>query len=390
MEEDIVKKKLVVLGSTGSIGKQTLQVVDELKDDIQVVGLAANNSVESLAQQIKKYQIRFASVGTDEARKKLLQILDGYKCEVYVGKEGLVSLARLENIDIILVAVNGINGLIPVLEGMDRGVTIALANKETLVAGGKLVMEKARKNNVSILPVDSEHSAIYQCIEDNNKNAIEKLILTASGGPFLHYSLEEMLNVTPEKALKHPNWDMGAKITIDSAGLINKGLEVIEARWLFNVPYDKIEVVIHPQSIFHSMVQYVDGSVIAQIGLPDMRVPIQYALTYPQRKKNTFPKIDFYRLSSLTFHKPDLERFSGLGLAFAAGMEGGSMPVVYNAVNEIAVELFLRGKIKFIEIPIIIEKVMSKHVKVDIMDLDTILQVDEWARKETLQYFGKS
>lgn len=375
-------KRIVILGSTGSIGRQALQVVDEFSGEYEVVALAAGSNMTLLAEQIIKYKPQYVAVGSAEAEKRLRQILPQNSTCVLPGNEGLLNLTELERIDLLLVAVTGINGLQPTLAALDRGITVALANKETLVTAGSLVMQKAMEKKAKLIPVDSEHSAVFQCLEETNKTAVEKLLLTASGGPFLNYSKEEMENVTPKAALKHPKWQMGVKITIDSAGLINKGLEIIEAHWLFAVPYEKIEVLIHPQSIVHSMVEYIDGSVLAQCGLPDMRVPIQFALTYPRRCKNSFPKIDFTKIKELNFYKPDFDKFPGLNLAYAAGKICGTMPAVYNAANEQAVEMFLKEKIGFRQIPAIIEKVMDKHKSMKVYNIDDILYFDRWARLE--------
>jgi len=376
-------KKIVILGSTGSVGRQILQVVDEFPERFMVVGMAAGANLELFAAQIAKYQPRYVSIGAEQDKARLKDLIagKGQKLpEIYSGRDGLVSLANLAEMDLLLVSVSGINGLEPTLTALKNKKTVALANKETIVTAGALVMETARENGVRIIPVDSEHSAIFQSLEEENRQAVDKLLLTASGGPFLNYTQEELLQVTREKALQHPNWKMGAKITVDCAGLINKGLEVIEAHWLFGVPYEKIEVVIHPQSIIHSMVQYQDGAVLAQLGCADMRVPIQYALTYPQRVANTFPKLDFSCLGPLTFQKPDEKRFPGLALAYTAGKIGGTMTTVYNGANEEAVRYFLADRIRFIDIPHIIEKVMEKHISVANYALDEIIQIDQWAR----------
>lgn len=369
-----------MLGSTGSIGRQTLQVVDNFYEDYSVEGLAAGSNIELFVKQILKYRPRYVSVASEENILKIKDLIPS-DIQVFSQKEGLVNLASLNGIDLIVVAVNGIHGLLPTLTALEKGTPVALANKETLVTAGSLVMKKAREKGIRILPVDSEHSAVFQCLEAHNEDAVDKLIITASGGPFLEYDYEQLKNVTLDKALRHPKWQMGKKITIDSASLINKGLEVIEAHWLFQIPYEKIEVVIHPQSIIHSMVQYSDGSVLAQLGMPDMRVPIQYALTYPLRKKNTFPKLKFYELDELTFKKPDIKRFPGLTLAYEAGKISGTMPTVFNAANEIAVELFLQEKIKFLDIPKLIESTMQAHQPLQLYKLEDILHIDSWARR---------
>jgi 1-deoxy-D-xylulose-5-phosphate reductoisomerase len=375
-----VQKKIVLLGSTGSIGKQTLEVVAEHPERFEIAALAAGLNVELLAQQIHTYRPKYVSVASTDAARGLRSMMPAGKTEILTGIEGLTALAGMNGIDIVVVAVTGIHGLYPTLAALENKTPVALANKETLVAGGFFVMKKAKEMQTPILPVDSEHAAIFQCLEPENHAQIDKLILTASGGPFINYSKEELENVTPEKALRHPNWQMGKKITIDSAGLINKGLEVIEAHWLFDIEFADIEVVVHPQSIIHSMVQYKDGSVIAQMGRPDMRVPIQYALTYPSRLRNSFPKLDFTALESLTFARPDFPKFPGLKLAYQAGIAGGSMPTVYNAANEVAVELFMQGRLGFRQIPALIEKVMLKHDYIEVNTIGEIIQIDQWAR----------
>ncbi len=379
-------KRIVILGSTGSIGRQALEVVDEHPDKYEITGLAAGSNVELLAEQINKYRPGYVAVKEEEGARKLRQLLKGNnKTEISYGRAGLLDLAGLDGIDLVLVAVTGIAGLEPTLAALNKGTQVALANKESLVAGGQLVMGKAQEAGIRILPVDSEHSAIFQCLEEENRACLDKLILTASGGPFWDFSLEEMGKVTPQMALKHPRWQMGPKVTIDSAGLINKGLEIIEAHWLFDVPYEQIQVLIHPQTIIHSLVQYADGAVIAQLGLPDMRIPIQYAMSYPKRLPNSFPKLDLFHFNELSLFEPDWERFPGLKLAFAAGKTGGTMPVVYNAANEAAVELFLEGRIGFLTIPEIIEKAMQRHVPNYKPDLDIILASDQWARETVKQ-----
>lgn len=381
-------KKIALLGSTGSIGRQVLQVVDEFPADYQITALAAGTNVELLARQIRQYRPELVSVANLQVARRLAELLQDKPPQIVTGTEGLLHIAKLGEIDLIVIAVTGIHGLLPTLSALERGKSVALANKETLVTAGSLVMAKAREKGLTILPVDSEHSAIFQCLEEENTRKVEKLLLTASGGPFLHISREEMEKVTPQKALQHPKWQMGPKITIDSAGLINKGLEVIEAHWLFGVPYEQIQVVIHPQSIIHSMVQYQDGAVLAQLGTPDMRTPIQYALTYPYRCANSFPKLDFTRLLELTFQEPDLKRFPGLALAYEAGKTAGTMPAVYNAANEMAVNLFLEGKIKFTAIPGLIERVMDLHRVVPSFTIDDIMETDRWARAALLKVAG--
>lgn len=374
-------KKIVILGSTGSIGRQALEVVDAFPEMYQIVGLAAGSNISLLAEQVEKYQPQYISIGSESDALTLKSLIKS-RVEILSEAKGLIELAKLKEIDLILVAVSGINGLLPTLTALENKTTVALANKETIVTAGSLVLEKAKKFGVRIIPVDSEHSAVFQCLETENIAAVEKLILTASGGPFLKANQEELAGVTPQMALSHPNWKMGAKITIDSAGLINKGLEIIEAHWLFGVPYEKIEVVIHPQSVIHSMVQYQDGSVLAQLGCPDMRIPIQYAFTYPQRLLNSFPRLNFYELGEISFTKPDLAKFPGLSLAINAGKTGGTMTTVFNGANEAAVEFFLKGRIRFMEIPQIIEKVMLQHNSVKDFQVEDILEIDQWSRRK--------
>lgn len=373
-------KKISILGSTGSIGTQTLDVARNL--DIEVAGLAANSSIELLEKQILEFKPSLVSVGTEELAWNLKKRVGSAVKEICCGIEGLKRVASMDEADTVVTAVVGVMGLIPTMEAVKRGKKIALANKETLVAGGALVMEAARKHGAEILPVDSEHSAIFQSFMGNNKKDALKIILTASGGPFRGMRAKELHQVTPEQALKHPNWSMGSKITIDSATLMNKGLEVIEAKWLFDLKPEQIEVLVHPQSIIHSMVEYVDGSVIAQLGSPDMRVPIQFALTYPERKANGFPKLDLLKKSGLTFEEPDDEAFPCLTLAFEALKIGGTMPVVLNAANEVAVNLFLKRKIGFMDIPRIIEAVIKRHTVNIMPSLNDIIEVDNWARRE--------
>lgn len=374
-----MKKKIAILGSTGSIGTQALQVVDELNDNFQVEILAGHKNSDLLIKQVLKYNPQMV-ISTDQESYKVIenQFTDSNIGTDY-GIEGIISALENIEVDIVVMAITGAAAIKPTMKALELGIDVALANKETIVAAGNIIENLQKKKGAKIIPVDSEHSAIMQCLEQD-KNAVDKLILTASGGPFWALSPNEMANVTPSKALKHPNWQMGKKITIDSATLMNKGLEVIEAHWLFNMDYDKIDVVIHPQSIIHSMVQYGDGSVLAHLGLPDMRVPIQYALTHPVRQKNSFPKIDFLKVGKLEFHSPNMKMFPCLNLAYQAGKAGKTMPVVLNAANEVAVESFLQNEISFLEIPVLIEKVMSNHNPVSNENLEDILEADNWAR----------
>lgn len=373
------KQKIVILGSTGSIGTQALEVVDNYPEHFQVIGLATKDEVEKITEQIIKYKPEMVAVASEEAYLRLKNEF-GKKLMITLGTEGLSEVAAMEKADTVLVAVSGAIGILPTLSAINAGKRIALANKETLVAAGDIVMQKVALNNVELIPVDSEHSAIFQCLSGEDK-FLENIWLTASGGPFKDYTIEQLEQVNVEMALKHPNWEMGPKITVDSATLMNKGLEVIEAHHLFNTPYEKIKVVIQPESIIHSMVEFCDGSVLAHLGTPDMKIPIQYALTYPERMDTLVEKLDFTKLNELHFSKPDLIKFPALRLAYEAGQIGGSMPAVMNAANEIAVNYFIMEKLKFNQLPIIVEKVMLEHAVIKKYDLTTILEIDKWARK---------
>ena len=374
-------KKISILGSTGSIGTQTLDVVRANRDKFEVVAISANSSINLLLEQIKEFKPKYVAVYNEASATVLKEMIPSdINIEVLSGMEGLVAISSLDEIDVLLTAIVGMIGLVPTLEAIKKGKTIALANKETLVTAGQLVMEEAKKNNVKILPVDSEHSAIFQCLNGENNKEIESLILTASGGPFRGKTKSQLLNVTKNEALKHPNWSMGRKISIDSSTLMNKGLEVIEAKWLFDVNTDKIDVVVHPQSIIHSMVQFVDSSIIAQMGCPDMKLPIQYALTYPDRILNDFERLDFSKLNSLTFEKPDLETFPCLKLAYDSLNMGGTYSAVLNAANEVLVNEFLEDKIGFYDIPYYIEKTLDAHKSISKPSLEEILHIDKWSR----------
>lgn len=375
-----MRKRISVLGSTGSIGIQTLDAARSL--GIEVLALTADTNIDLLEKQALEFMPRIIAVNDIDKAAELEVRLKNSKINILSGIEGICKAAVIENADIVVASIVGIAGLIPVLEAIKAGRDIALANKETLVAAGPLVMAEAEKAGVKILPVDSEHSAIFQCIQGNNKKDINKIILTASGGPFRGKSIDELKHATPGQALKHPNWSMGSKITIDSATLMNKALEVIEARWLFGIEPEQIEVLIHPQSIIHSMVEYVDGSIMAQLGPPDMRIPIQYALAYPERKESNFTKLDFRTINALNFEMPDYTAFPCLKLAWEALAAGGTMPAVMNAANEEAVGLFLKNKIGFTDIPIIIECIMNLHIVNTDLALDKILEADKWAREK--------
>lgn len=375
-------KNLVILGSTGSIGTQTLDVVREHPDLFHVSVLVANRSDELLEKQIEEFQPQLAVLSDEEAYSRLRQRYSG-KTELAGGRQAVIEAAAYPEAQVVVTSLMGFAGLEPTLAALEAGKDIALANKETLVVAGELVMSKAKELGRAILPVDSEHCALFQCLQGQDRKAVEKLILTASGGPFRGRKAEELTNVSKKDVLAHPTWNMGQKITVDSASLVNKGLEVIEARWLYDVSYDQIQVVVHPQSIVHSMVQYQDGTVMAQLGCTDMRLPIQYALTYPDRVVSHFPRVDFYELGKLTFEKPDMETFRGLKLAFEAGRTGGTMPCIMNGANEVAVEAFLKGQAGFLDIYRLIEKAMEAGQVEYKPDLERLLAADKWARDYT-------
>lgn len=367
------------MGSTGSIGTQALEVIKEL-GEFEVISLSANSNIDLLYNQIVEFSPKIVSVGSIEKKRILQERLKNKKVDIKVGLEGMLEIAR-DDSDIILTSVVGMVGLIPTLEAIEKGKNIALANKETLVTAGEIVMKRAKEKNVRIIPVDSEHSAIYQCLNGESQNEIEKIILTASGGPFRGKNLDFLKKVSLKDALNHPNWSMGKKITVDSATLINKGLEVIEAKWLFDIDIKRIQPIIHKESIIHSMVEFQDGSIIAQMGAPNMKVPIQYALTEPKRKKSNTEKIDLLEIGRLSFEKPDLETFKGLKLSLQAIKDGGTYPAVLNAANEELVSLFLQEKIKFLEIQEKIEKILNKHKNTFNPKLEDILNADNWARE---------
>ncbi len=381
-------KVISIIGSTGSVGVQTLDVARNL--GIKVAALSANSNIDLLEKQIHEFKPQLVSVGNKELAAELGNRLGDMKVRVFYGLEGMLRVVELPEVDTVVTSVVGTAGLIPTMHAIKNKKNIALANKETLVTAGQLVMEEAQKQGIRIFPVDSEHSAIYQCLMGNNEKQVEKIIITASGGPFRGKKLEDLKNISPAQALKHPNWNMGSKITIDSATLMNKGLEVIEAKWLFGKDLDQIQVLVHSQSIIHSMIEYIDGSVMAQLGSPDMRIPIQLALTYPHRHENNFSKLDFLKCSQLTFEEPDTKTFKCLQLAYDALTTGGTMPAAMNAANEIAVAAFLKNEIGFTGIADIIEKVMLAH-KVNICPcLDDIIEVDGWARSQALGMVGNA
>ena len=369
-------KKIAILGSTGSIGTQTLEIV-RTNGDLEVTALAAGNNIDLLEKQIREFKPKLAAVWKEERANELKDKINDLDVKVVSGMDGLLEVARQPESEILVTAIVGMIGILPTIEAINAGKDIALANKETLVTAGHIIMPLAKEKGVSILPVDSEHSAIFQSLQGGQQKALHKILLTASGGPFRGKKLEDLENIQVEDALKHPNWAMGRKITIDSSTMVNKGLEVIEAKWLFGVDVDQIQVVVQPQSIIHSMVEYEDGAVIAQLGTPDMKLPIQYALYYPERRYLPGDRLDFSTLQQITFEQPDLETFYGLKLAFEAGRTGGSLPTVLNAANEKAVALFLDRKIKYLQIPEIIQACMETHKNIAAPTVEEILKTEQ-------------
>ena len=375
------KKTIAILGSTGSIGTQALDVVEANPDYLEVEVLTAQNNCDLLIEQAAKFKPNVVVIGNEEHYDKVFGALDPLDIKIYAGQNALTHVVQMDNIDVVLTALVGYAGLAPTIKAIEAGKHIALANKETLVVAGELITKMAEEKGVNIYPVDSEHSAIFQCLVGEFHNPIEKIILTASGGPFRGRKKEELLNVTKVQALKHPNWDMGAKITIDSASMMNKGLEVIEAKWLFGLKNEQIEVIVHPQSIIHSIVQFEDGSMKAQMGLPDMKLPIQFAMTYPERLKTDFPRFNFLDYPALTFEQPDTNTFRNLALAFEALAKGGNMPCVLNAANEIAVEKFLKDEIGFLEMSDLVEESMQKVSFIERPSYEDYVQTDNETRQ---------
>ncbi|SFR91385.1 1-deoxy-D-xylulose-5-phosphate reductoisomerase [Anaeromicropila populeti] len=383
-------KKIAILGSTGSIGTQTLEIVRHNKD-LQVVCLSAGSNIDLLEKQILEFSPKLVCVGEEEKAKELSKRVKHLPVRVVAGMEGLIECGTYKEVELVVTAIVGMIGIRPTIEAIKAKKDIALANKETLVTAGHIIMPLVKEKNISLLPVDSEHSAIFQALQGGKKEELKKLILTASGGPFRGKSWGELRGIQPEDALQHPNWSMGQKITIDSSTMVNKGLEVMEAHWLFDVEYDKIQVVIQPQSIIHSMVEYVDGGVIAQLGTPDMKLPIQYALYYPERRHLPGDRLDFYELGQITFEKPDLDTFPALRLAYESGKKGGSLPTVYNAANEMAVRLFLNKEIGYLDIIESIEYAIKMHTFMEEPSLEDILKTEQetyqclfekWRKKE--------
>ncbi len=380
-------KKIGVMGSTGSIGTQTLEIVRSYPDKLKVVALAAGKNVDLLEKQIREFKPSYAVMWSEEAAEDLKQRVADLDVKIGCGMDGLLEMAVLTEMEILVTAIVGMIGIRPTIEAIKHHKDIALANKETLVTAGHIIMPLAKENNVSILPVDSEHSAIFQSLQGNRRDQVKRILLTASGGPFRGKKRDELANMTVEDALKHPNWSMGRKITIDSSTLVNKGLEVMEAKWLFDVELDDIQVLVHPQSIIHSAVEYQDGAVIAQLGVPDMKLPIQYALFYPDRLPMQGKKLDLFEVGTMTFEKPDMETFEGLQLAFQAAKAGGSMPTVYNAANEMAVSLFLDKKIRFLQITEMIREAMQHHKVIDQPDVEQILETEAYAREQVMSVY---
>lgn len=376
-------KKIAILGSTGSIGTQTLAVADE-HSDIEIVAMSCGKNIDFFEKQIRKYKPKLVSVWSDDDARKLKLSISDMDVKVESGMDGLLSVATVDESEILVTAIVGMLGIRPTIAAIEAGKTIALANKETLVTAGHIIMPLAKKNNVQILPVDSEHSAIFQSLQGNDNNKISRILLTASGGPFRGMTRQQMADIQVEDALKHPNWEMGRKITIDSSTMVNKGLEVMEAKWLFDVELEQIQVVVHPQSVIHSAVEYEDGAVIAQLGTPDMRLPIQYALYYPKRNTLSGKRLDLFELGSLTFEKPDIDNFKGLDLAYKAMRLGGNIPTAFNAANEKAVDLFLNRKIKYLQITDIIESVMDECEYIDSPSVEQILETE----KRAYEYIG--
>ena len=377
-------KKITILGSTGSIGVSALNVIEKNLERFQVVALSAGENIKLLKKQIEKFHPKVVAIGSKDSAIRLCESLAAKnKTKVFYGKEGLKEIASYPSSDIVISSISGSAGLVPTLAAVEAGKDVALANKETMVMAGEIVTRRAIKNRVKIIPVDSEHSAIFQCLEGSKRENLRRIILTASGGPFLSFTKSQLKKVSLSQTLRHPKWKMGKKVTIDSASLMNKGLEVIEAKWLFNVDISAINVLIHPQSIVHSMVEFIDGAYLAQMGVPDMKIPIAYSLTYPERIVNNLKSLDFVKAKSLEFYKPDIRKFPCLDIAYKAGILGGTAPAVLNAADEIAVSAFMQKKIRFIDLPEIIEKVLNVHRVIYNPSLEDILQADLWARTKT-------
>ncbi len=385
-----MKRRIAILGSTGSIGTQALEVIDANPEQFEVYALTANNQVDLLIRQAKKFMPEMVVIANEQKYPELKEALKDLPIKVWGGSDSIAQIVQAEPIDIVLTAMVGYSGLLPTIKAIEAGKTIALSNKETLVVAGELIIQLAIKHKTPILPVDSEHSAIFQCLTGELNNPVEKIILTASGGPFRKHSMDELSSVTKAQALKHPNWNMGAKVTIDSASMMNKGFEMIEAKWLFGVKPNQIQVLVHPQSIIHSMVQFRDSSIKAQLGMPDMKLPIQYALAYPNRLYADFERLDFNRFSSLTFEEPDMNKFRNLAFAFESVKIGGNMPCILNAANEIAVDAFLKDKIGFLQMSDMIEHTMQKASFVSVPTYENYVASDAESRKIASGFISNS
>jgi 1-deoxy-D-xylulose-5-phosphate reductoisomerase len=377
-----MKKRIAILGSTGSVGLNALRVVDNFPGHFEVVGLTAGDNVEGLSRLIKKYRPRKAAVLNSSGVKKLKRLTASSGVKIFDGLDGINEIAACPEADLVVVAISGSGGLIPVFEAVKKGKTIALANKESIVMAGALIMKEARRSGAKVIPVDSEHSAIFQCLEGRKQKEILSVILTCSGGPFYYWLKKKLCQITPSMALRHPRWKMGKKVTIDSATLMNKGLEIIEATYLFGVKPSQVEVVIHPEAVIHGGVEFIDGMFMGVLAPPDMRLPIQHALFYPERKKNIFPRLDLVKAGKLNFYSPDEKKFPCLALARHAREAGGTMPAVLNGANEVSVDAFLKGDIRFLDIPAVVEKVMRRHKNIPNPSLNEILAQDRWAKQE--------
>ena len=384
-----MKRKIAILGSTGSIGTQALEVIEEHPDMFEAYALTAHHQVDLLIRQARRFMPEVVVIANEQHYLELKEALADLPVKVWAGADAIAQIVRMEPIDMVLTALVGYAGLRPTIAALEAGKAIALANKETLVVAGELITTLAKENNAPILPVDSEHSAIFQCLSGTWNNSVEKIWLTASGGPFRTKTPDELATVTKEQALRHPNWNMGAKVTIDSASMMNKGFEMIEARWLFDLPPEQIEIVVHPQSIVHSMVQFEDGAVLAQLGLPDMKLPIAYALSYPKRLKTAAPRLDFRQYASLTFEEPDMGRFRNLAYAFEAIRKGGNMPCILNAANEIAVSAFLEDRAGFLQMSDVIARTMEKAIFVARPTYDDYVQTDAEARRIAAEFLNR-
>ena len=381
-------ERIAILGSTGSIGQSTLRVIRHFPDRLQVIGLSTNSNIDILYSQIKEFHPSLVCVRDINAGLDLKSRINS-KTKIFIGESGWQELVQDKRVDKVVLAISGAAALLPLLTAIESGKDIALANKEALVMGGNLIMAKAKKQRIKLIPIDSEQSAIWQCLEGQDNNRLKNIYLTASGGPFRQADKTDLKNISIKRVLKHPRWKMGKKITVDSANLMNKGLEVLEAMYLFNVGSDKIKVLIHPEAVIHSMVEFIDGAVLAQLSVTDMRIPIQYALTYPERLSNSLPSIDFCKLKRLNFQKPDFKRFPCLELAYRAARELGTSPCVLNAANEVSVDEFLKSRLNFVSIPKVIDKVLQKHHNKSNPDLEDIQEADAWARREALKVIDK-